>query len=223
MGFKIDGLKNHKLLLSLLLISFSFNCLSLLFFARKYYNTSRLKNTRSVGGVVIIGDSRVSGGNWGKVLDRKDVVNCGISGYTAEQLIKKLDTAYTYKPVSCIIQIGINDLRNNASADTTFFYYTQIIDSLLGHHIKPIVTSIIPLRADYWSDLVDYKVVNARTDSLNNQLLLLCKKRNVGYVDINQVLTEENNRLKREYTYDGIHLNDSGYILAGRQIIPYLQ
>ncbi len=218
---------NNKLLFRLLIISFSLNCLTVLYFSGKRYYYSHLDTFKmfklNTAKIVVLGDSRASGADWNKILQRNDVMNCGIGGYTTGQLIKKLDTAYSYKPSTCIIQIGINDIRNNVSNDTIFHHYTQIIDSLLTHHIKPRVTSIIPLRADYWSDLVDYKVVNAKADSLNHRLILLCKQKDISYVDINRLLVDKNKRLKREYTYDGIHLNDSGYILTGQQIIPYLR
>ena len=167
--------------------------------------------------IVILGDSRAGEGDWKKILNSNSVRNCGIGGITTHGFLDKIDTVYKYRPKKCILQIGINDIRSNANNDTTLLYYSAIIENLLKHGVRPIVTSTIPLRADYWSDLVDYKVVNVRTDSLNTSLVKICKEKGIEYVDINKALAD-NNRLKRQYTYDGIHLNDSGYILAGKLI-----
>ncbi|MBV4359865.1 GDSL-type esterase/lipase family protein [Pinibacter aurantiacus] len=217
---------NHKLLFRLLFVSIVLNVLSgFVFIGKRYYyshpNLAKIFRSSKVN-IVVIGDSRVSDGDWGKILERDDVKNCGFWGISTSGLLKKLDTVYHYSPGTCMIQVGINDIRYDAPIDTIFTNYKLIVDSLLTHNITPIVTSIIPLRKDYWSDLLDETVVNRRVDSLNNQIKQLCKANGVSYVDINNDITD-NNRLKRECTYDGIHLNKEGYGSVGKVLSKYLK
>ena len=169
----------------------------------------------------MLGDSRAASCNWEKALERKDIRNCGIGELSTIELLNKLDLAYELNPKTCIIQIGINDIRNNASNDIIEKNYETIINSLLCHHIKPIVTSIIPIRKDSWSDLIPDNVVNQRADSLNKKLAKLCEEKNVLYIDINKEIVEDK-RLKSIYTADGVHLNESGNYWVCQEIKPYL-
>jgi len=171
--------------------------------------------------IAVLGDSRVEWGNWSKGLERNDVKNCGIGGITVSLYRSELDGIFKLQPKICILQIGINDLRINANVDSTVLYFNQIIDSLLSRNIVPIITSVIPLRKDFTQDEPSEITVNNRTDSLNNKLIHLCAKRNIKYLDINTNICEEN-RLKVEFTQDGIHLNEEGYGLIFEQIKLYL-
>ncbi|MDH7464101.1 GDSL-type esterase/lipase family protein [Chitinophagaceae bacterium 26-R-25] len=217
---------NHKLLSKLLFVSLGLNVIfGFVFIGKRYYyshpNLAEFFES-SKANIVLIGDSRVSNGDWGKVLKRDDVRNCGIVGISTGALLKKMDTFYHYNPSTCVIQVGINDIRGNVPIDTVFINYELIVNSLLKHSITPIVTSIIPLRKDYWSDLLDERVVNRRVDSLNNRIEQLCEATGVFYADLNRDITDSN-RLKRECTYDGIHLNDQGYVLVGNVLAKYLK
>jgi len=172
--------------------------------------------------IVILGDSRVEFGNWNDGLHRDDVKNCGIGGITVSSYRNKLGDIYKYNPKYCIIQIGINDLRHSANIDTTINNFTQIIDSLLNHKIKPIITSVIFVRKENPQSMPSEIIVNSRTDSLNNSLIQLCTQKKIKYLDINIDLCE-NNILKAEFTHDGLHLNQDGYALIYEKIRRHLK
>lgn len=205
---------NSNLLLRLLIISIMINISIVVFIIgrRIHFLQSQtvIQSRDNKINIVLLGDSRVSGANWAKGLQREDLTNCGISGISTLDVIRIIDTVYKLKPKVCILQVGINDIRNNRNIDSIEINYIQIVDSLLYHKVEPVITSIIPLRKDYWSDLLNETIVNIRTDSLNSRLIRMCKKRHITYIDINKGICE-NNRLKREYTCDGIHLNENGY------------
>jgi len=189
------------------------------------YNALLLLLKRRNGNIKIAigGDSRMENGNWSKGLLRSDVRNCAIGGSLTMSYLGNLqETVIKYNPKVCILQLGINDIRNRVEKNTTLKNYIEIIDTLQESRILPVVTSIIPIRKDYWQDEISETEINIKVDSLNQHLLLICEERNIPFWDLNAGLTEKN-RLKRECTFDGIHLNDHGYDLLYRTLNGYLK
>ena len=172
--------------------------------------------------IVLIGDSRVSMGNWSKELEGYSVVNCGIGGVTTLGVLNELEgLVYIHHPTTCIIQVGINDIRNNQNSDSIFKNYEGIINNLLIHQIDPVVTSVIFLRKDFTQDDPNETYVNNKADSINFKLKQLCDKMKLTYLDFNKYISEDK-RLKVEYTSDGIHLNEKGYSFVYTEIEDYL-
>lgn len=128
---------------------------------------------------------------------------------------------YIHHPTTCIIQVGINDIRNSQHADSILKNYEGIITNLLNHHINPVVTSVIFLRKDFTQDVPDEMYVNTKADSLNFRLKQICDQKKLTYLDLNKNISEDN-RLKVEYTSDGIHLNEKGYSFVYAEIKDYL-
>ena len=76
--------------------------------------------------------------------------------------------------------------------------------------LTPMLTSIIPVRKDFWQDEVPEQTINHNAAGLNKRLQLWCADHGTAFIDVTSNLAEAY-RLKLEYTTDGIHLNDKGY------------
>lgn len=215
---------NYKLLFRLLIFSGIINIFLLVFFLKRKYNFSQqnIQAVISQTKIVLAGDSRIKDGDWPFGLKISDVGNCGFAGITSARLLQNIDTVFAYKPDICILQVGINDIREKTSIDTVERNIQQIIEALQRHKVKPVVTSVIPIRKDFWQDDVSESEINIKVDSLNNRLIELCKQKEVDYLDLNTKLAD-NNRLKKFYTLDGVHLNDSGYYFFYKAVDEYLQ
>ena len=51
----------------------------------------------------------------------------------------------------------------------------------------------------------------------------LAEKMGCRYIDVNQGLTDENGRLKKAYTVEGIHMYANGYRVVLENLRPYLE
>ncbi len=154
--------------------------------------------------IFMIGNSITFKGEWRVVLGRKDVINWGIPGYTTEQISWTIKNVIPKKPVVCFLEGGINDLSLGISVKRVYQNQIKVIDTLLAHHIIPVVQSTI-----YQSNSKDH---NKRVKHINKLISRYCYKHNVDYLDLNSVLSV-NNELKKELTTDGTHLNPSAYLL----------
>jgi lysophospholipase L1-like esterase len=111
--------------------------------------------------ISILGDSRVSEVDWLSGLGRRDIVNHAISGISVDALSRKMDSILNLdSPEIAIIQIGINDIREGTSIESVKIDYKVVIEKLTKIGVKPIVTSTIPLRKDFWQDDISEIIVN---------------------------------------------------------------
>lgn len=103
------------------------------------------------------------------------------------------------------IMLGINDLGTGTS-ESFAEYYKSIVDHI--HEIQPnaiiYIQSIINISAA--RDAQGDAVSNANIIEKNALLRKLENKDYIFYLDINEVLSDENGFLNSDYTSDGIHL-----------------
>jgi lysophospholipase L1-like esterase len=163
--------------------------------------------------ILMMGNSITHMGDWQKVLHRKDVINWGIPGYTTEQLSWTVKNFIELKPVVVFMEGGINDLTLGITPERVCENQIKVIDSLLFHHIIPVVQSTI-----YQRNSRDH---NKRVKKVNKLILEYCSKHQIDYLDLNSVLSE-NDELKKDITTDGTHLKPGAYILWAELITKEL-
>ncbi len=188
--------KNRCLLLLL------FNCFSITSIAQTTPGnpTDDLKNTEKI---IMVGNSITYQGDWQKLLNRNDVTNWGIPGYTTQQISWTIKNLIPKKPAVCFLEGGINDLTLGIKPKRVFLNQIKVIDTLISHKIIPVVQSTI------YQHQSDDK--NKRVRKVNKLISKYCNKNNIEYIDLNKVLSV-NNDLKKEFTNDGTHLTKEAYV-----------
>lgn len=158
--------------------------------------------------VVLFGDSQVAfwpiSVCWG-ALGVKNRGICGDISITAVGRFVK-DVVKEH-PLTCIIEIGTNDIAHNTqNKDVANAIDSMIILSQIAN-IRPIVCSILPTTEENSQDREKTKIFE-----LNNILNDLCLKRNVKFVDLYNVLADQQGYLSSEYSKDGLHISRKAYI-----------
>lgn len=152
--------------------------------------------------VVFAGDSLTFLCPLTELFPGKSVQNCGILSDTSIGLTKRWDaTVARFNPNHVFILIGINDIL----ADTK----TNIASKL-----EPILKKMPP-GTIYLQSILPVAGKPAkhtpRIRTVNEELARTAKDNGQHFLDIHSALAEADGELKREYTYDGIHLTLSGY------------
>jgi lysophospholipase L1-like esterase len=157
-------------------------------------------------GIVMLGDSITAGVEWNELLGIPDIANRGIGSDTTEGFYNRLENIYKIKPKICFIMGGINDIGYGIPVETILQNIEMIIEGLHENGIKPIIQSTLYVsnKVENWRDK------NNNVDKLNNGLKNICVKNGIIFVDINGTLSANGSLIDR-YTYDGVHLNGSGY------------
>jgi len=144
----------------------------------------------------------------------KAYINRGISGQTTPQmLIRFRPDVVELEPSLVVILAGINDIAGN-TGPTTINAIANNLKSMVeiakANDIKVLLCSVLPANAFPWNPKVKpaQKVIE-----LNTILKDFAIKNDVAYLDYFEKMVDDNDGLKAELTYDGVHPNEAGYMM----------
>ncbi len=154
--------------------------------------------------------------------------NRGIIGDKTAGVLNRLKTSVLdLEPSKVVIMIGINDINSNIDLLEIYQNYVNILTEIKTKlpSVKIYCMSILPVNSIAINYFPEINVAYA-TESvlfLNSQIKnFINTQEDMTYIDLFSLLADENNLLKEEYTYDGLHYNTSGYDLWASLIKPYL-
>ncbi|MBS1597853.1 MAG: hypothetical protein JST75_06490 [Bacteroidetes bacterium] len=170
------------------------------------------KESFVTGKIVFLGNSITEMGSWGKLLNDTTVVNRGIGGDITFGVLKRLDEIIRRQPSKLFLLIGINDIGKD------------IPDAVIADNIRKIITrfqnespstkiyleSILPVNPDIKGFPQHYDK-NEHVVSTNALLKIVADNAKVNFVDTYSFFCDENKKLKKEFTLEGLHINQQGY------------
>lgn len=181
--------------------------------------------------VVMFGDSLTDYFPMEKLKDiDAEIINSGVAGDTIAEMGARLSyDVFSYKPDIIIMQGGANDflmslypgakplaerlirlaLRIRKQLPQTKIY----IESMYPAHTKRI--GLMPSWAEGKS--------NEEIEKINAEIQRLCKEYDFTYVDVFHKLIGKDGQLSREYTVDGIHLQENAYDVVSLMIHQLLE
>lgn len=140
--------------------------------------------------------------------------NRGIGGDTTEGVLRRLKiSVFDIKPSKIVLMIGTNDINGGSSENKILETYAKIIDKIYAElpDVELYCVSIIPQNSDIESySSVKLSKSTAKILSINPNIRLLAEEKGATYVDLFPLLADENNHLIKEYSNDGLHLNEKG-------------
>jgi len=181
---------------------------------QEYYNNKvalfeEENKTLSDVGVVFIGDSLTDGCDLSKYYSEYNAVNRGIAGDTTFGVEKRLKVSlYDVNPDTIVLLIGGNNM------DTMFDNYesilTQIKTNLPSSNVVLVSLSAMGR---------DFKDKNEKAMQNNQIIKSLATKHGFDFVDIFTPLYDVNTgEIHPEYTSDGVHFTDAGYVVVSTEI-----
>lgn len=159
--------------------------------------------------------------------------NRGIGGYTTDDMLEHMEEmVFGTEPSTIFINIGTNDI---GSSDYTLNHLMKNYENIL-HLIRKRLGNIKIYLIAYYP-INDYpevatqewvkKVLETRTieniKEANQAVKALADKMGCKYIDLNHGLTDENGRLRKDFTIEGIHMYPNGYRIVFNNLKPYLQ
>ena len=103
------------------------------------------------------------------------------------------------------IMLGINELGRGTTEDF-MEQYTKVVDTI--HELAPDAKIIMEanMRVSGEKSNSDAIFNNKNINARNNAIATLADNESIFYIDVNEVVCDENGDLKAEYTHDQIHL-----------------
>ena len=185
----------------------------------RYQDENRLVGLPEKGKqrVVFMGDSITE--EWSNLypgyFDTKGYINRGIGGQTTPQmLIRFKPDVIDLEPDIVVILAGTNDIAGNTGPSNVKMITDNIFsmaELARAHQIKVVLSSILPVFEYEWAK--EIKDVPATIDSVNDELKKYVNDHGLVYLDYFSSMVDERKGLNKDYTYDGVHPNQDGYIL----------
>ncbi len=166
------------------------------------------KDPLAMSDIVFLGNSITEqGGDWGKRLGWSRVKNRGISGDVTEGVLKRLGEITYVKPKAIFLLIGINDIFNTAT--TPQYVAGNILAIARNIHkaspnTKLYVQTILPTTTTS---------IKEKIQQTNALLVKKAGRKIFTLLSTHALFADETDLMKKEYTKDGVHLNEEGYTI----------
>lgn len=163
--------------------------------------------------VVMFGDSITMGGKWDKLFNSNLIANEGLKSDMTSGFLERMKDVYRHQPEIVFIMGGINDIAGGISPDNIFSNFKSIIAKLRRRGIIPVIQATLYSRR---------KAFNPSVEKLNLLLVDYATKYDIDYIDLNRKLSNKK-KLKRKYTFDGLHITQKAYLIWKKEIVKVLK
>lgn len=157
--------------------------------------------------IMLIGDSITEGFDVNKLLPELSIINKGVSGDSTVETYNRIEKEwFILKPHKIFICIGTNDIARGRDDEFIILNIKKIVEKLRINSPKSdiIITSLFPTRNNPERS-------NERINNLNLKLRSFSDSESMKYLDMNQHFKDDQGKLKKEYSLDGLHLNEAAY------------
>lgn len=179
---------------------------------------------------VLLGDSITDFFNWYELFydfsksTGQAVYNRGISGDTTDKLLERLqENVLNISPKNIVLLIGTNDIGRGLPLSMTVENVSKIIENTKEKcaDVNFILQAVYPINRGMRDKFE--KRSNEKIDLMNKEFVKLSEKYGCVWLDITDKLKDETGNLKKDFTYDGLHLNVKAYKIVAESVIPLLK
>ncbi|MBE9666167.1 sialate O-acetylesterase [Mucilaginibacter boryungensis] len=161
--------------------------------------------------LVFLGNSITAHCNWAKLFNDNRLRNRGISGDLTFGVLERLDDVISGHPKKVFILIGINDMSRNVADSIIIRNHKKIIKRIREGSPSTIIyfCTLLPVNASF-AKFPNHYGKDEHLLAINDAIRKY-KAKNVKIIDLYPNFLDAENRLKAEYTTDGLHPNAAGY------------
>ncbi|NLC75709.1 MAG: lysophospholipase [Clostridiales bacterium] len=160
------------------------------------------------------------------------IYNRGVSGFTTEDMLANMEEmVFGCKPSKIFINIGTNDIgAKDYSEDRLIRNYREILTEIMNRlpEAAVYVMAYYPVNeTEKMPDSVRRAKAfmnrnNANIGKANMRLARLSEELGLGFINVNEGLTDETGKLRKEYTLEGIHMYANAYRIILHNMMPYM-
>lgn len=160
------------------------------------------------------------------------IYNRGIGGFTTNDMLQHMEEmVFGTEPSRIFINIGTNDI---GSPDYELEVLMENYEKIISLIQKRLPAAEINMMAYYpvnetdklpegeWGKMMFVTRTNENIHIANDAVEKLAAKMGCRFINVNQGLTDENGKLKKEFTIEGIHMYANGYQVVLDNLKKYL-
>ncbi|MCR4030689.1 MULTISPECIES: GDSL-type esterase/lipase family protein [Flavobacterium] len=173
--------------------------------------------------IILLGDSITNCANWDEIFTDGKVRNRGISGDITLGVLDRMDEIVNRKPKKIFILIGINDISLGIEPAVIWNNYQAILSKIKKDSPKTqvYVQSILPTN-DAFDTFKKHQGKMQIIKEVNIGLEKLAKENKVFFINLFPEFLDEDGKLSKTYTNDGLHLLGPGYLKWAGMIKKYI-
>ncbi len=211
-----------KYILLLVVFCLTINSYSQKKYSEHYYKRYELFKSEAdtKNEIVFLGNSITEGGDWKALFPNINAVNRGISGDVTDGILNRLDEVLSSQPKKIFILIGTNDLARGKSIDEVLNNSKILLEKIkaVSKETKIYLQSVLPYNPNIGTKFSGHKSKQQDVLVLNKKLKKLARDQGVKFLNIHKKFRNKKGDLKANLTYDGLHLNKSGYVFWAKII-----
>jgi len=187
----------------------------------------RVANFRSypnlTNDIIFLGNSIMDFTDWNELLQLPQARNRGISGDISFGVLERLDEVTEGKPAKIFILIGINDISRNVPDSIILDNYRRMIQQVKSASPKTMIyfNTLLPVNNTF-PDRNHFNK-DQHIAAVNQGLKDICQEEKIKFIDIHTPFLDNDKRLNKAFTYDGLHLNAGGYKKWALILQPYIK
>lgn len=146
------------------------------------------------------------------------VYNRGVGGWRTEEMLACLnEMVIDLRPRRVFINIGTNDLSDaTVTIDTLIGRYEDILNCIVAAvpGVEVVMMAYYPINYDAADEGMRANLrirTNERIREANQAVESLANRLGHRFINVNAPLTDDQGRLKAEYTIEGMHIYEAGY------------
>lgn len=179
---------------------------------------------------VLLGDSITDFFNWYELFydfsqsTGQAVYNRGIGGDTTDRLLERLyDNVLNISPKNIVLLIGTNDIGRGLPLEMSVNNVDTVLKEIKKTRpdINIILQAVYPINRPMRNR--NEKRSNEKIGLMNKEFVQLSEKHGCHWLDLTDELRDADGNLKKEFTYDGLHINVEAYKIVAENVIPLLK
>jgi len=170
--------------------------------------------------IIFLGNSITDNCEWAELFGNPHIKNRGIGGDDTDGILERLSDITSGQPAKIFLMIGTNDLAFGKTVNYITSNYRKIITRIRQEspRTKIYIQSILPT-----DDAIHTNRKNTDIILINEGLQDIAREFSIPYIDLFGAFMTENNKLNKEYSLDGLHLNGKGNLLWKNMIARYVR
>lgn len=174
------------------------------------------------GDTVFLGDSLTESFDLKKHFCRDDLRNRGMAGNLTDHVLYRMEEITKNSPKKLFLMIGINDLFAGQPENLIFLNIQKIVGHFQKHlpDMPVFLQSILPVNL---SQMFEDEGINLKIYSINHDLENFCKgNKKRTFLNLHPEFLGNSGEMDPEFTFDGVHLTEAGYVLWAQLVQKYL-
>lgn len=218
----------NKITYILIAVSISLNLIlgTRLYFLSKTLNQVNSSLVKDISNattedIYFIGNSIIKPAKLDILLNNKYIVNKAISGMTTTDAVMMSNQLIPTKPQKVFIMLGINDIKTQTPINITIRNIGHFVYTIKRYSpsTKIYLLSVLPVN----ENINKYDIENNKIKQLNLIINDFCNRFNFKYIDLFNVLLDDNSNLDKKFTMDGLHINEPAYFELAKHLKTYIE